>query len=117
MTYGSFPAGTKELKKYTLTGVYFLLLDNKVVYVGKAKNIYSRIHSHILHDRKLFNRVKYKEYDESELDAREYLCIQRFMPKYNIVHNGARKIISRNIKKASLNDNLSIKEYIARNNL
>lgn len=35
------------LKELSRTGVYFLLFEEVVVYVGKAKNIRTRIGSHI----------------------------------------------------------------------
>ena len=114
-----FPKGTKELKKYTLTGVYILIHNEEVVYVGQALNIYARIHTHIAEGKKIFNTVKYIECAKEELDVKEYFTIRRFLPKYNIKHNDFNTMRLRHKQIASIDNgaDLSIKEYIRRNNL
>lgn len=71
-----------------LRGVYFLLQDNEVVYVGLSRySIGDRVLSH-LRDKK-FDSVKYiddKDYgfiSSHSLELVEYVFINIFNPKYN----------------------------------
>ena len=90
------------------SGVYALLLKGTVVYVGKSKNLYSRIYTH----RSLYNKkrrgaalpewmpVKAMKFDEVHirpchvdlLDKLEYEMINLYKPKYNSALKNGLKI-------------------------
>lgn len=65
-------------------GIYFLLKDNKIVYVGQTKNGFNRIINH-LHNRTIdfdsFHFINIKDTDR--LNEIELKYILKFNPKYN----------------------------------
>ena len=61
-------------------GVYFLIEDKNIVYIGKSHNIYKRISTHIKEKRIVFDSFSYIAGKSNEM---EY--IKKFMPKYNRV--------------------------------
>lgn len=63
-------------------GIYFLLYDNIVVYVGKSLNIFSRLRQHLKSD-KIFNSAYYLVSEKEELEKREKEYIIMFIPIYN----------------------------------
>lgn len=66
--------------------IYFLLHNNKIVYVGQTKSEWpSRIRQH-LKDQKLFDQVYYIHVQEQEVDRQEQYYIKKFKPKYNKAH-------------------------------
>jgi hypothetical protein len=70
------------------TGVYFLINDDKVVYVGQSVNVYARIASH--HD-KPFNKFAFIPCEPKVLDGLESLYIHVFRPLLNADHiHGAK---------------------------
>jgi len=62
-------------------GVYFLIKDEEIVYVGQSVNIFSRIGAH--ETLKDFDTFTYIECDKSELNIIEAKYIVKFKPKYN----------------------------------
>lgn len=65
------------------TAIYFLLRDNKIVYVGQSINIYSRIGEHF-EDRKIkFNRFSIIPCKKENLEILETFYIHKFNPIYN----------------------------------
>lgn len=69
--------------------VYFLVDDNKIVYVGKTeKKLLLRISDHVRTKRNCFNRVFYTDVQPGFLDYVEQKYIKMFKPIYNITHNG-----------------------------
>lgn len=76
-----------SLENYTKSakGVYFLLQDDEIVYVGSSTNVNSRLATHIGEKRKQFNKIFFfKTANYIQLE-KEY--IKKFNPKYNIIHN------------------------------
>lgn len=77
-----------------LVGIYFLINDYEVVYVGQSTNIASRIVYHVAEGRKIFDSYSYVECEKSILDDMESLYIDKYIPKYNdrrdtgITHKG-----------------------------
>ena len=66
-----------------LTGVYFLLDNEEVVYIGQSVNIFSRILDHQRGNKK-FTDFKYIECEKEELNRLEYMYYQKYNPtKYN----------------------------------
>lgn len=67
------------LNNYTKALIYFLIKDDKVIYVGKSKNGFKRIFEH----KKDFDCFTYIECDESILDILETKYIEKFKPICN----------------------------------
>jgi hypothetical protein len=70
------------------TGVYFLVWNDEVVYVGQSVNVYSRI-TH--HSAKEFDRYAYIPCHEDALDRLESLYIHCFRPRLNGNANSTEK--------------------------
>ena len=69
-----------------VSGVYFLIQDQKIVYVGQSLCIFSRIDQH---ERvKKFNRFAYIPCEKLLLDPLESLYIHYFRPSLNGYSNG-----------------------------
>jgi len=74
----------KSIKINTLRGVYFLYMDDELVYIGQSKNIPNRITNHLQENSKNFNSYKTIIVDESqELTPIEDFYIRKYKPKYN----------------------------------
>lgn len=67
----------------TGVGVYFLLLDREVVYVGQTIDFLARLHRHKRDKEKDFNAFAFIQCKEDQLDALESLYIDAFLPRYN----------------------------------
>lgn len=63
-------------------GIYFLVRDGVVVYVGQSKNVHRRINDH--KSGKEFDRINVIECLEKDLDQLEALYIKKFRPLLNI---------------------------------
>lgn len=66
-----------------ITGVYFLLKDDAIVYVGKSISIMGRLCRHEAEQKKDFNRVFVVECPKASMDRLERLYIEKFKPLYN----------------------------------
>jgi len=69
----------------SVTGIYFLIKDEKIVYVGQSTNIFSRVGTHKID--KDFDKAVYFECPSTELDDLEYELINILQPKYNKTGN------------------------------
>lgn len=65
------------------SGVYFLIRDGVIVYVGQSKAVYSRIEKHRL--TKHFDRITVLECEEGDLLSLEANYIKKFKPILNVV--------------------------------
>lgn len=74
-----------------ITGIYFLLRKDRVVYVGKSTNILGRICKHTYN----FDGYSYIECAKEELDLYEVAYITKFKPRYNTNHNRPVKMPAR----------------------
>lgn len=73
----------KSINILQQTGVYFLLKNNKIVYVGQTKRgFFNRISFH-LKSNKEFDNFTFLPIIEDELDFWENMYIVKFHPKYN----------------------------------
>lgn len=66
------------------TGVYFLIKDNEIVYVGQSVRVYTRISSH--EKTKDFDSVSWIRCEVESLDYLESFYIYKFRPKLNGEH-------------------------------
>lgn len=64
----------------SVTGIYFLLDGNKIVYIGQSTNVYHRIASH---KDKQFDRYAFVPCSADSLDKLEALYIHCIRPKLN----------------------------------
>lgn len=62
-------------------GIYFLIRENKIVYVGQSKSVVARLLSHYKY--KNFDRFYYCKVNESELNDYETYYILKFAPEEN----------------------------------
>lgn len=67
----------------TVTGVYFLIRDDRVVYVGKSNDVHGRLRRHAA--EKEFDRVSILRCPTNIIDALEAIYIQLFRPEMNSV--------------------------------
>jgi len=76
----------KEIQKAPKkSGIYALLNNNEIVYIGRSTNCYQRILEHCAENKKEFNSVSYFIEDLSDpfLDILEVGVIYSLKPKYN----------------------------------
>jgi len=107
-------------------GIIYFIYNQKdeVIYVGKTKNINSRLSAHKLHTKywndsfynykfkdEIVSKINYIEVDNS-LSLMEIRFIQHFSPKFNIVHNKNQLLIDDidkyDFKKYDLDENSTI---------
>lgn len=79
-----------------LCGVYFLIKDTEIVYVGRSLNVTQRVIAHKSGDKD-FDRYSYVTYEESELKEKESEYIAYLKPKYNIGNDGKFRTSKREI--------------------
>ncbi len=73
-----------------LCGVYFLIHEKKIVYVGQSVNVFSRISSHLSEGLKKFSEYSFIGCERKQLDVLESLYIHYLRPKYNGLANNAK---------------------------
>jgi hypothetical protein len=66
-----------------IAGIYFLLRDDQIVYVGRSTNIMVRLSNHRFEATKEFNRVFVVECPVANMDRMERMYIDKFKPIYN----------------------------------
>ena len=108
--------------------VYFLVNEEKVIYVGKTTNFLGRIVSHQKHEKvtkqwvndrlqnckpklKEFNNVYIKEINKDYLDYYEKLYIKCYTPKYNTCH------VAQKIREEIELEKRAVDKFIIDNNL
>jgi hypothetical protein len=75
-------ARAKSFPLVKISGVYFIVVDGRVHYVGKSNNILGRLAQHAAEGRRC-ERIAYMECDESDLDALEAFYIKKLKPRGN----------------------------------
>jgi hypothetical protein len=68
-----------------LCGVYLLMSEGRVVYVGQSTNCHGRIGTHFAERSKKFDSYHIIECRPKDLTRLETQYIAKFMPKYNIL--------------------------------
>lgn len=66
----------------SVCGIYFLVSEGEIVYVGQSTNIASRIGNHAA-ERKQFDSYYYQQCDSKSLDEMESAYIRKFKPRLN----------------------------------
>ena len=93
----SWSAALKLARKYldklmvveSVTGIYFLVKDGKIVYVGQSTNVFARVGTH--KTDKDFDKAVYFECSSTELDDLEYELINILQPQYNTTGNPLKR--------------------------
>lgn len=70
-----------------IVGVYFLIKDGEVIYVGQSINVQERLSKHVMQG-KVFDQYTIVECDVDELDLIESYYIHLFRPRQNGYRNG-----------------------------
>ena len=99
-----------EIPNNVKVGIYILLNDDEVVYVGQTKSGLKRI---MQHNDKVFNKYSYIETSKEDLDYYEDLYIMKYQPKYNNFYSYYRTSIigSYNRLKTNLKRKLNLQQY------
>lgn len=68
--------------------IYFLLQNDKVVYVGESISVMTRISQHVKDGTKSFNGFSFEPFrgSDKERKHKEKLLIKKLQPVYNIQH-------------------------------
>lgn len=77
-----------DLPKYevkTHIGVYFLMQDKEVVYIGSSNDIFTRVGNHKAEKLKIFDNYCFVECQTEILLQKELDYIVKYKPKYNKV--------------------------------
>lgn len=84
------PESRHKIEDKLKCGVYFLLKDDIVVYVGQSTNIISRVWSHRKRGVE-FDEFTYVEATRDELNHLEAIYTLKFLPKLNMREDGRPK--------------------------
>lgn len=84
-----------------MSGVYFLLQDGKVVYVGQSTNVKKRLISH-RYTEKQFDSYRVINCAHDRLLYYEKRWIARFNPIYNLPTGGPREGAGRHTKEPTV---------------
>lgn len=68
----------------SVSGIYFLYEDEKLVYIGQSIHIHKRVLDHYSEGKKFFNRVFFIRVEQNSLLKIESELIKEFRPKYNL---------------------------------
>ena len=100
-----------EIPNNVKIGIYFLINDDKIVYVGQTKNGLRRIMQHY---DKTFNKYSFVETTLEDLDYYEDLYIMKYQPKYNNFYSFYRISVDScyNKLKYALKKQINIKQFI-----
>jgi len=82
-----------------MTGVYFLLQDSKVVYIGQTKNIKQRLVNHYVY----FDSYRFMPCDINRMNEYETRWLKRFRPQFNKIMVGAHNPFSMSGRKSEYN--------------
>ncbi|MFA5401424.1 MAG: hypothetical protein WC359_13325 [Dehalococcoidia bacterium] len=72
-----------RVNRTLIRGIYFLLKDNEIVYVGKSDNVMKRISQHIVADEKMFDSYCVLPVKDEDLSTVEARYIWEFAPRHN----------------------------------
>jgi len=93
----------RSLPSQKITGIYFLVESEEIVYIGQAVDIHVRIADHRKKRVIQFDRYSWIECSESELNNLEAMYILKFVPQYNkVVPAGDRFVTSLWLKARGL---------------
>ena len=74
--------------------IYYLFDGGEIVYIGKSKNVLSRIGSHVSNKKIVFDSYAINDNFEGESRIFEILEIRKYKPKYNGNFENKYKILN-----------------------
>jgi len=77
----------KKIKYEREVGIYFLIKEEEIVYIGQSISISSRICSHSTSRLKDFDSYYFVNCFREELDELETKYIYKFMPRHNLYNS------------------------------
>lgn len=78
----------RKIDFFGVSGVYYLIKENKVVYIGESSCIITRLSQHYKEGVKDFDFFYYDRVDsEVKRKSKEKILIKKFRPIYNSTHN------------------------------
>lgn len=81
--YGADEIIRSAIPAFTVCGIYFLIRDDRIIYVGQSTNIYRRVARHI-DDGKKFDRFSVVSCPKEDLDRIERMYITALYPDENM---------------------------------
>jgi hypothetical protein len=67
-----------------ISGLYFLLMNRQIVYVGQSMNCHNRIHTHMASDKEFDAFTIFPMEIGAEFNTLEALYILKYQPRYNM---------------------------------
>ncbi len=64
-------------------GIYFLIQQDEIVYIGQTINLSGRVASHINNPEMVFSEIRFIPFARCDLNEAEAYYIQAFLPRYN----------------------------------
>jgi excinuclease UvrABC nuclease subunit len=71
----------RNIISHDLPIIYFLYLNNDIVYIGKSTNFRSRLKKHL--SNKYFDSFSYFHVNHENIENVERFYINKYLPKYN----------------------------------
>lgn len=69
----------------TGSGVYGLIMNDTIIYIGKSKCLFSRLTTHLSTKKGAFNTIMYMLVDEQDISELEKFYIRLFLPTNNVM--------------------------------
>lgn len=117
-------AKMKLNEDFILCGIYFLIKNHNIVYVGSSSHLFTRIKSHITENKKDFDSFSYVVCEEQDRLLLESKYILKYLPKYNesipCSHENINYILipfANNTKKKNIDININISIKSLKDNL
>lgn len=85
-----------------ISGVYFLIKQQEIVYIGQSKNVMARLTAHDRENVGEFDSFSWIHCPSGFLDEFEARCIFAFLPRLNKAFPKNRKILTRREAKAAV---------------
>lgn len=91
-----------------IVGIYFLIKDNEIVYVGQSVDVLPRISFHRAKESKVFSHYSFIECNKEHLSMLEAHYIYLFIPLYNLMmpNNPYYKSLTQLKKETRLSKNI-----------
>ena len=97
----------------TMTGIYYLIDGDEIVYIGQGANVWGRIGAHVAENKKVFDRFFFVFVPTEDLDDFETEEIIKYNPRYNEKLPSIKKYATTLKLKELLNwDGWTIRKFI-----
>ena len=104
----------KAVSSEPVIGIYFLIKQNEIVYIGQSINLHSRMASHKISRIFDFDAYSWVECDKSDLGDTEAEYILRFKPVLNKGFPACGRFISYGKLKARGIGKIKFRNYVAK---